>query len=73
MLSMIEFQEKAALIQATALLICRVNEAWTIEQTMELHPDLVADLAKLYTDEDNKTIDALEEASNNSGAEEGKS
>ena len=40
---------------------------------MDLHPDLIHALAQLYIDEDNKSVDLLEEASNKSGAAEGKS
>lgn len=70
---MLEFQDRTAVIQATALLICRIQDTWTIEQTMDLHPDLIHALAQLYIDEDNKSVDLLEEASNKSGAAEGKS
>lgn len=70
---MLEFQERTSVIQATALLICRIDDAWTIEQTMELHPDLIDGLARLYIDEDNKSVDLLEQATADSGAAEGKS
>ena len=70
---MLEFQERTSVIQATALLICRIDDSWTIEQTMELHPDLIEALARLYIDEDNKSVDLLEKATTDSGAAEGKS
>lgn len=73
-MTMLEFQERTSVVQATALLVCRVDQSWTIEQTMELHPDLIEALARLYIDEDNKSIDLLEAAAETKGgAEEGKS
>ena len=60
---MLEFQERTSVIQATALfLICRIDDSWTIEQTMDLHPDLIEALAQLYIDEENKSVDLLEQA-----------
>ena len=67
-MEMVAFQERSTIIQATALLMCRVDTNWTVDQTMELHPDLVADLALLYHDEEKQTTDALEAAT-----EEGRS
>lgn len=70
---MLEFQERTSVIQATSLLICRIDDSWTIEQTMDLHPDLIEALARLYIDEENKSVDLLEQAVADSGAAEGKS
>ena len=40
---------------------------------MELHPDILADLSRLFIDEDNKSVDALERAQEESeGGTEGK-
>ena len=72
LMSMVEFQERSSIIQATALIMCRIDTSWTIEQTMDLHPDLLTELALLYVDEDNKSLDALEKGSEPGGAEEGK-
>ena len=71
-MEMIAFQERSNIIQATALLMCRVDASWTVDQTMELHPDLVADLALLYHDEETKTTEALENAAAGDSAVEGK-
>ena len=71
MVGMMEFQEKLTIIQATALLICRIDSEWTVEETMELHPDILSGLAALYVDEDNQSVEALEAASS-SEASEGK-
>ncbi len=62
MVEMMAYQERVNIVQATALLICRVDQAWTIEQSMELHPDLVTALALLYNEEDSRSIEALEQA-----------
>ena len=74
-MDMVAFQERVAIIQATALVMCRIDPSWTVDQTMELHPDLLAELAVLYTEEENKTTEALEAASAaapSAGAAEGK-
>lgn len=73
MVNMVEFNDRLTIIQATALLICRIDSEWSVEQTMELHPDILADLSRLFIDEDNKSIDALERAQEESeGGTEGK-
>ena len=73
-MEMIAYQERAAIVQATALLMSRVDTTWTVDQTMELHPDLLAGLAELYSDEENKTIEALVDAAEGAsgGAAQGK-
>lgn len=70
--AMLSFQDRSVLVQAAALLICRVDESWTIEQTMELHPDLIDGLANLYQDEENKAIDLLEKSQKANVATKGK-
>ena len=70
---MVQFNDRLTIIQSTALLICRIDPEWTVEQTMELHPDILADLSRLFIDEDNKSVDALELAQEESeGGAEGK-
>lgn len=74
LIEMVAFQERAAIIQATALIMCRIDASWTVDQTMELHPDLVTELAVLYGEEEQKTTDALEAAADaNTGGAAGKS
>ena len=73
LMEMIAFQERMSIIQATALLMCRIDPSWTVDQTMELHPDMLTELALLYSDEDRKTTEALEAAAApTGGATEGK-
>ena len=65
---------KMKVITATALLICRVDTEWTIEESMQLHPDLLDGLYELYKEEDARSVDAFinddtaPDASNNSKA-----
>ena len=55
-------QQKTEIITATALLMCRIDPEWTVEQTMELHPDLLKGLANLYRDEDMRSLEAFDTA-----------
>lgn len=58
--SMGAFQEKQTIIQATCLLIMRLDAKWTVEDSLELHPDILEGLMKLYNDEDTKSLEAFE-------------
>ena len=70
MIEMMAYQERVDIVQATSLIICRVDQTWTVEQSMDLHPDLVKMLSTLYTEEDKRSVEALEEAVlKNNGAE----
>jgi hypothetical protein len=70
MIEMMAYQERVDIVQATALIICRVDEKWTVEQSMDLHPDLIKLLSTLYNEEDSREVEALESAAKqNSGAE----
>lgn len=60
--TMIAHEEKLKLVASTALILTRINPDWDPADTVDLHPDLQADLYKLYTEEDRKCLDALEEA-----------
>ncbi len=72
MLAMISYQERVNIVQATTLIICRIDSGWTVDQSMELHPDLIAALTALYNDEDRRSTEALEAAVNPEGGAEGK-
>jgi len=72
MIEMMAYQERVDIVQATALIICRVDEEWTVEQSMDLHPDLVKLLSSLYNDEDKRSTEALEAATDETGGAEGK-
>lgn len=72
--NLLAYQEKSKLVIAACMLINRVNQEITIEDVMELHPDLTDALAALYDEEDRKCIDALVAASEGEAkpADEGK-
>lgn len=57
------------MIHATAILISRVDSEWSINDTMELHSDLVEALSEFYVEEGVGLTDALEDAADNTGAE----
>lgn len=57
------------LIYATAILVSRVDTEWSINDTMELHSDLVEALADFFVSEEKGLSDVLEETSENTGAE----
>lgn len=62
MSQMLAHEEKLRLVAATAMIISRVSADWDPNDTVGLHPDLQAQLYKLYTEEDKKCVDALEAA-----------
>lgn len=65
LMQMMAYQQRSAVIYATALLISRVDSDWTIEQTMNEHPDLIAALAELYTDEERRSVEAFDKTEEN--------
>lgn len=65
LMQMMSYNEKIAIIRATALIISRIDSTWTADQTLDLHPDIVASLAELYDDEDKKSVQALEHKQTN--------
>lgn len=54
---------KVKIIAATALIMSRIDTDWTVEETMELHPDLLEGLYSLYQDEDMRSLAAFEAGS----------
>lgn len=54
--------ERQSMLIATCMLLFRVDTDWTLEQTAELHPDLIEALVLLYKDEDARSLKALEAA-----------
>jgi len=72
MVDLMSYQERVNLVQATVLIICRVDDSWTVEQSMDLHPDLLRDLAILYYEEDQRSTEALTAAVKQEGGAEGK-
>ena len=74
--NLVAAQERVHLYQATSLLINRVDPTITVEEVMELHPELLKELGHLYEDEDRQCVEALQrvtdEAGTSAGATEGK-
>lgn len=60
-------EEKMQVIASTALLICRIDPEWTVEESMELHPDLLAALYVLYREEDERSVTAFTDSSPGKG------
>lgn len=60
---------KRDMVQATALLISRVDGDWTIEDTMQQSPGLIKALSDFYNKENSPALEALEEGPQGSGAE----
>ena len=56
------FAERHTLIVATCMMVHRVDPKWEVEDTLELHPDILRDLEMLYNDEERQTLDALQAA-----------
>jgi hypothetical protein len=54
------FEQRRKIISATCLLYFRISQDWTIEDTMEMHPDLVDSLYILFQEEDVKSTEAFE-------------
>ena len=72
MIEMMAYQERVDIVQATSLIICRVDQSWTVEQSMDLHPDLIKLLSAFYTEEDKRSVEALEKAVQKDSGAEGK-
>ena len=51
---------KIEIVAATALILSRIDSDWSVDQTMELHPDLLKGLHGLYLDEDARSLEAFE-------------
>lgn len=56
---MVESLQRKAIACTTILIQSRINPDWTLEDTMELQPELLADFSKLYEEEEQK-IDSAE-------------
>ena len=55
-------QERQHLIHAACLLMLRLDVEVTMDDVLDMHPDLLVALAILYREEEAKSIEALEEA-----------
>lgn len=69
-LSEIEIEtSKRQIIQATTILVSRVDEKWTVDDTLNLNDDLIVALSNFYIEEERKDVKKLEGAVEKKGAE----
>ena len=54
------FEHRRKIVAASCLLYFRINQNWSIEDTLELHPDLVDGLYRLFVEEDVKSTEAFD-------------
>ena len=47
------------IIAVTCLLLMRCSSEWSVEQTLDLHPDLIDEVYALYIEEDARSMDAF--------------
>lgn len=57
-------QAKTEMVQAAAMIIHRVDKNFPIDDIASIHPDIIGQLSALYLDEERKSVEKLEEASN---------
>ena len=65
------FEHRRKIVAASCLLYFRINQNWSIEDTLELHPDLVDALYLLFAEEDAKSTEAFDKVEQE-GPSEGK-
>lgn len=58
--NMTTFEERRKAVAASCLIYFRISSDWTVEQTMEMHPDLIEDLYGLFLLEDAKSFEGFE-------------
>lgn len=54
------FEQRRKVVSATCLLYFRISQEWSIEDTMDMHPDLLEALYLLFQEEDAKSTEAFE-------------
>lgn len=57
--SLATVQSKEQLIQAICMIKYRIDASVEVEEVMELHPDIIEGLSKLYKDEESKSVERL--------------
>lgn len=70
--AMSTFEERRKIVAASCLLYFRVSTDWAIEDTLDLHPDLVDGLYDLFMEEDAKSVEAFEKINGEESVSEGK-
>ena len=56
---MMQQEQRKTLMMAFCMLLYRVNDELEIDDVIDLHEDLVGELAQLYLDEESKSLDRL--------------
>lgn len=54
-------QAREDLVMAACIIKYRIDMDFDVSEISNIHPDLITDLAKLYRDEDNKSLEAFKE------------
>lgn len=67
---MIESIQRKSIACTTVLIQSRINSEWTIEDTMELQPELLAEFVKFYDEEEQKIDNAKKESQSEEEAAE---
>lgn len=57
---MATFEHRRKIVAASCLLYFRISQDWSIEDTLELHPDIVEALYLLFAEEDAKSTEAFD-------------
>ena len=55
------YEQRRQVLGAACLVMFRISQDFSIDDIMNLHPDLISDLYGLYLDEDSRTLDAFEQ------------
>ncbi len=63
-------QAKEELLTATCLIRYRINPEFEMEDIVKLHPDIISGLAKLYKEEEMKSVEKLERSTPDEAAVE---
>ena len=57
---MATYEQRRKIVAASCLLYFRISQDWSIESTLDLHPDLVEALYLLFSEEDAKSVEPFE-------------
>lgn len=66
------FDQRRKIVAASCLLYFRISSDWVIEDTLELHPDIVESLYTLFNEEDIRSTEAFEKIEEEVAPSEGK-
>ena len=63
MVELVHSEAKKKIVKAYSMLAYRINPELALDEVIELHPDLIEELAELYDDEEAKSVEKLESVS----------